>query len=156
MARRRKLEGADRIKRLFRNLPDAARAEMVEVLEGGSSDIERAIIKETPRRTGALVAAIKRKVLKQTLSAKIGIIGPPSERRSIFYGRILDLGRRAQVAKAVRRAPSGKISRHTVNVRAIAPKRFISGPRTDARTLIASRLRGVWDRILKRLAEGGQ
>ncbi|MDX3908420.1 MAG: hypothetical protein QHC67_01180 [Sphingobium sp.] len=135
-------------------MPDAARSEMAEVLEDGSADIQKAVLRETPRRKGALQNAIRTKVLKQTLSAKIGIIGPPAERRSVFYGRILDLGRRAQVVKAVRRAPSGKVSRYLMRVRGIAAKRFISGPRTDARALIANRLRGVWDRILKRLSGG--
>lgn len=150
MARRRS-RGSTEIRALFRALPDAAREEMVDVLEGGSRSILANMIRRAPKgKTGKLRRGLKYKVSRAALTARIGLVDTPKSRNRIFYARILDLGRRAQVAKAVRRTASGKISRYTIRVKGFTGLHFITGEYTNLRTVMGEKLRGAWDRILKR------
>lgn len=154
MARRRS-RGSTEIRKLFRALPDAAREEMGDVLESGSRSILANMIRRTPKgKSGQLRRGLKYKVSKATLTARIGLIGTPRERNRLFYARILDLGRKAQVAKAVRRTASGKLSRYLVRVRGFTGLRFITGEYGNLRTVMGEKLRGAWDRILKRAGIG--
>lgn len=145
-----KIDGIAALRRTIRGLPDAARAEMADVLDEGSLTIQRLMLTRAPRRTGRMRTGIRRKLSRAALTVLIGLVGSQQERRKLFYGRILDLGRRAQVVKAVRRSKSGKISRYRMRVGAIAPKRFITGQYSYARGVINDKLRGIWQRILSR------
>lgn len=150
----RRVQGGASIRRLFRSLPDAARDEIATVLDDGSREIERQMVARAPRRTGALQAGIKRRLRRNSLSVSIGITGTKAEKRKLFYARILDLGRKGQTVTANRRSTGGGTSRYTMRVRAIGAKRFVTGRYSDARAVLNSRLKGVWDRILRRVAGG--
>lgn len=154
MAKARRWKGAKSFRRLLKNMPNAMHAEMEDVLDEGSLDIQRAMVARTPRRSGALRAGIKRRVLRKSLSAKIGLIGTPRGRARLFYGRILDLGRRSQLVTARRRKPSGGISTYVMRVRGTIPLHFVTGRYIELRTIIGRRLKGVWDRALNSLAGG--
>lgn len=152
MARRRS-RGSTEIRALFRALPDAAREEMVDVLEGGSRSILANMIRRAPKgKTGKLRRGLKYKVSKATLTARIGLVDTPKSRSRIFYARILDLGRRAQVVKRVRR---GNSKPYNMNVKAFTGLRFITGEYTNLRTVMGEKLRGAWDRIIRRAGGNG-
>lgn len=152
MARpRRRVKGAASVRRVLRALPDAARAEILDVMEAGSVDLHRLIVANTPRRTGDLRAGIKRRVLKQTMRMQVGLIGTKKGRAKLFYGRILDLGRKAQSVRVNRKGARTYVMR----VRRIAPKRFVSGRYPDVRKIMNARLKGIWDRVLRTAATGG-
>lgn len=150
----RRWRGSRSFRRLMRNLPDAMHGEMADAIDDGSRDILAEMVARAPSRRGALRAGLKRRVLRKTLRARIGLIGPPKERNRLFYARILDLGRKAQSVRVKRRKPKGGVSAYVMKVRAIAGKRFITGRMPELRTALNRRLKGIWDRALKRVSGG--
>ncbi|MBY0583269.1 MAG: HK97 gp10 family phage protein [Sphingomonas sp.] len=154
-----------RARRILRQLPDAMRAELVDALNRGGDALVATVKSRTPRRSGALAAGIRKKVLPQSLRLRVGLVGPVKERRQLFYGRILDLGRKAQtVAVAPRKYANRTFVRQggrrvalktfVVRVRAIAPKRFITGQYPQARSIITGQVKFIWERALARIAGG--
>lgn len=143
-----------RARRVFKQLPDAMKAELVDALNKGGDAVVVAIRSRTPRRSGALAAGIVKKVLPQTLRLRVGLVGPIRERRKLFYGRILDLGRKGQVVTARRAFGNGKVSTYKLNVRSIAPKRFITGSYPKARAIINGQVKFIWERALARIGRG--
>jgi hypothetical protein len=157
-----KVRKSRNLKRLWRGMPGAVSAEMVTVLDRGGRALQAKMRANTPRRTGRLQAAILYRVLPKTLRLRVGLIGPKRER--LFYGRIQDLGRKAQVVTVSRRKVAGStlVNRRRVahpsyllRVRAMKAKRFVTGRYPDLRATIGNDLRGIWDRSLKRLALNG-
>jgi hypothetical protein len=69
------------------------------------------MIGRAARRTGALVAGLAFKVFPKTLRLQVGLLTKAVNRR-LFYGRILDLGRKGQAGVAKRRS-SGERSAAT-------------------------------------------
>lgn len=151
MAARNLWRGGKAFRRVMKGLPVAVHREMEDVLEDGGRDIRRLIVAKVRRRTGALARGIQYRLLRKTLRLRVGLIGSPRARAKLFYGRILDLGRKAQTVKVTRRNTRPYVMR----VRRIAPQRFITGSYAAARSVIQRRLRGVWDRALRAVAGGG-
>jgi len=148
---RRHVEGQEDVRKILRGLPDASRDEIVSTLEASADEIRPIMVERAPRRSGDLQSGILSRVNRQSMTARIGLIGPPKQRRSLFYGRILDLGRRAQDRWVTRRMPSGNRSRYLMRISAIAPKKFVTGRFPEARATLQDKLRGVWGRILARI-----
>ncbi|MEH3107148.1 MAG: hypothetical protein PGN09_07660 [Sphingomonas fennica] len=151
-----------RIRRIFRGLPDTARNEMVRLLDEGGRAMVGAIRARTPRLRGRLQAGIRYQVYRASLRLRVGLIGVRSNSR-LFYGRILDRGRRAQTVTVSRR----KIARSTLvngrrdahrpyqlRVRALPARRFVSGRYPDLKARIGNSLRGYWDRVLRQISGG--
>lgn len=165
MAKRR-WSGMNRVRRILRNLPDAMQVEMGDALEDSGREIAAAMAGRTPERTGALRKGIKYRVLRKSLRLRVGLIDAPRVRNKLFYGRILDLGRKAQTVTVRRRIagvaqpgggkalPGARVAKYLMRVRGIAPKRFVTGRYPDLRAALNQRLRGIWDRALRRVAGG--
>lgn len=176
MARRRSVRGMSRIKRLFRRLPDALASEIVVELNVTGRDILAAVKARTPRRTGALQGGESHKVLPKSLRLQVGLLGTPKGRARLFYGRIQDLGRKAQVVLVQRRrrvkaAIGGRstsmlrtergrkkkediVATYRMKVPAMKGKRFVTGRFTDLRRTLNANLRGIFTRALARTAGG--
>lgn len=144
----------------MRALPDAMREEVGDALEEGGRTIAAAMAERTPMRTGAARKGIKYRVLRRQMKLRVGLIDAPKARNKLFYVRILDLGRKAKTVTASRYVGGGaggtprRRIKYLMRVRAIAPKRFITGRYTDLRTALNEKLRGIWDRALGRIAGG--
>lgn len=163
MARSR-LKGLPRVRRIMRGMPDAMREEIADALEESGPELAAEMSGRAPNRTGALRAGIKWRVLRKTMRLRVGLIDAPRVRNKLFYSRILDLGRKAQTVTVNRRIagvaqPGGgkavegaRVARYTMRVRAIAPKRFVTGRYPDLRAKINRRLRGIWSRALNKIA----
>ncbi len=149
-----KLKGAPRVKRLMRRLPDAAQVEIVHALRDTGPKLAREMQSRAPRRTGALRAGITWKLFPKTLRLQAGLIGTKRGRARLFYGWILEYGRKGGTVKAKRRTKSGGYSVYAMRVSRIAPMRFVTGNFHGLRTQLQARLRGIWGRILSR-ASGG-
>lgn len=150
--KRRPVKGAASVRRVMRALPDAARDELLEVLESGSVEIQRLVIAKTPTKSGALRKGVKRRVLKKTMRMQVGLLGTKRGRSKLFYGRIQDLGRKAQTVSVTRGRAKGKA--YLMRVRAMKGKKFVTGSYPDARKSITQRLRGIWDRVLRKASAG--
>ena len=145
----------------MRALPEAMREEIGDALDESGRAIAAAMVERTPTRTGALRKGIKHRVLRRQMKLRVGMIDAPKARNKLFYGRILDLGRKAQtvtVSRYVGGGASGSPRRrvkYLMRVRAIAPKRFVTGRYPDLRNALNEKLRGIWDRALRRISGGG-
>jgi hypothetical protein len=132
---------------LIKKLPDAAKAEVVELLQETGAQVlteQRAMVK---KRTGALSRALSMKVLPKSMRLQVGLVGKPINRK-LFYGRIIQSGRKAQTVRARKRG--GKP--YLMKIRGTAPHNFIY-PYT--REQLAAPFKSLWDRILKRTAGAG-
>ncbi|QUT04840.1 HK97 gp10 family phage protein [Sphingobium phenoxybenzoativorans] len=145
-------------------MPDAMHRELEDVLDQGGADIQKAMIARTPRRTGKLAAGIKKRVLRKSLRLRVGLLGTPKGRAKLFYGRIVDLGRRSQLVTVTRRKVAGSVlvrgrkvagEPYVMRVRGFSGRRFVTGRMPDVRNLLNQRLKSVWDRVLKKAASGG-
>lgn len=168
-----KPKGIARFRRLLRRLPGVVRGEIVAELYVTGRQMVQAVLAKTPNRRGALRSGIKSKVLPTSLRLQIGLIGSKAERAGLFYGRIQDLGRRAQIV-SVRRYRRGarsldvdrfKLGRgggksakltttYQMRVRGMAPKRFITGRYPDLRQTLNQNLRGIFARSLTKIGNG--
>ncbi len=167
MARSR-LRGAGRFRRTLKALPAAISGEIVVELNVTGREVRSLMQAKAPKKTGKLAAGITYRVLPKSLRMQVGLIGSQKQRNDLFYGRIQDLGRKAQVVRVLRRHgtfthsfnPNGTrkktlASTYVLRVAAMAPKRFITGRYTDMRASLNANLRGIWTRALSVAAAGG-
>lgn len=169
------LRKSKRFRRLLRGLPEAMRSQLVGVLERGGPILQGAMRVRAPKRTGFGVQGIKYRVYPKSLRLRVGLIDTPAGRAKRFYMRIQDLGRRAQTVTVRRRRrvasefdPRGIlrtgrgnrkraediVATYQMRVRAMAPKRFVTGKYPELRRAIGGALRGIWTRALNTLAGG--
>lgn len=154
MAVRTRLKGAKSIRRIMRAVPDTMSAELVHVLNDTGPKMARQMQARTPRRTGALAAGIKWKVMPKTLKMQVGLLGTKRGRAKLFYGFILNYGRKAKTVRAKRRNASGSVSVYPLRVRAYPAQHFVTGAMPDLRRMMQERLRAVWDKVLTKAATG--
>lgn len=145
-----KVTGARAFRKRLKQLPDAVSAEIVTVLNEGGQQIRAAMAARARRRTGKLAAGIKYKVLPNTLRLQVGLLGTPRGRAKLFYGYILDKGRKKQTVTITRGPRKG----HTMKIRARKGDYFVSGRYRELRSLINTRANQVFDRALRRIGEG--
>ena len=148
----RRIRGDVGFLKLIRQLPSAARDEMGDMLDGAGAQLAQAIKADTPVRTGVLRQAITWQLLRKSLKLRVGLIGRRSN-RDLFYGRIVEFGRRGQTAKAARRF-GGKVVRYSVRVKARAGHPFVYKRRPNLRDQLGGRLRNYWNDVLARAGEG--
>lgn len=176
---RNKVRGLARFRRLIRRMPDAVRGEIVTELYVTGRQMLAAVLARTPRKSGFLREGISQKVLPKSLRLQIGLLGrrnPSGDDR--FYGRIQDLGRKAQIVTVQRRRrvavklssgrtvnmlrvgsgrrkrPEDIVATYTVKVRAMAGKRFVTGRYPDLRRTLNENLRGLFTRAASSIAGG--
>jgi hypothetical protein len=113
--------GTKSAKRLVKNIPEAMRAELVEALNEGATDLYRAVYSRTPHKTGALQGQLRKRVYPKTLRLRIGFFRGGKNSKA-YIARILEFGRKAQTV-AIRRGPRagsqmnvGAIARETVRL----------------------------------------
>lgn len=163
------IRGSKSFRRLLRGLPDAMKAEMADVLTktrpAAEALVSGRLEATTKSRTGALRAGVKSKVFPKTLRLQVGFLGTKAGRAKLFYARILDLGRKAQTVTVTRRKVTNSPlvggrrvggNPYKMKVRAIAAKRFVTGGIGPLGRVINTKLNGVWDRAVRRVAAGDE
>lgn len=140
----RRVRGDRAFIKLIKQLPDAAKSEMVNLLQETGAQVLTEQSARVPKRTGTLNRALSMKVLPKSLRLQAGLIGKPINRK-LFYGRIIQSGRRGQTVRARRRG--GKT--YLMKIRGMAPRNFIY---PYSREQLYAPFRALWDRVLKRAA----
>lgn len=150
-----RVKGGARVRRFLRAMPDGVRGEIVTAFDHFGREMASTMRSRTPHRTGALLSRITYKVFPRTLRMQVGLIAGKRVRNRLFYARILDLGRKAQIVQARRRTQSGQVSTYSMRVRGIPAKRFVTGPLGQSRAALNRHTRGIFERALRRTAGGG-
>jgi hypothetical protein len=164
-----RVQGIISTRRLLKRMPDAVRAQLADAMTQAGPELASSMIARAPRGpTGNLVAGIAWKFYPTSLRLVVGFIGKRLNRK-LFYARILEGGRRAQVVTVTRNRTTGGFGKmyrrhgrtrmvgtpYEIKVRALPARRFVYGPLTDLRKVMARRLSGIWDRALASVAGGG-
>lgn len=160
-------KGLARVRRMFRQIPVAAKQEIHDVLDRGGRTIVAYMRSHAPQRSGALRTGISYRVMA-TLKLRAGLLGTKRGRARLFYGRIQDLGRKAQTVTVTRRKrgvntglsggrkkASDVAGVYRLRVKPMRPKRFITGRMPDLRNNLTRDLKTVWSRILQRIGGTG-
>ena len=146
---------------LFDAIPQAAQDELdgllIDIGEMAYSE-QRA---DVPERTGALASGLRIQELLNSLRVRVGLIGLAGGRAKLFYGRIINFGRRAQVVIVSRRKPgiakrtsSGRkraddiAATYALRVKPMPPREFITAPRPEFQAAVAQRLANFWSRVM--------
>lgn len=146
----RRVTGGAKIKALLRGAPAEIRKELADVLARGGNALQFLMKRRAPSRTGKLRAGISFQVWPRSLVMKVGLLKTKAGRSELFYGRIQDLGRKAQT-RTVRRANARP---YVMRVRGMAGKRFVTGRFPELRAAIQERTRGLFRRALSRISGG--
>lgn len=159
-----RIRGLEAAYALFNALPQAAQAELATTL--GTIADEALEIQESlvPVRTGDLKAALTIDKALEALRVRVGLLG--KGRSKVFYGRIVEFGRRAQTVRVIRgtiasvrsyvskrrRARAQKLRKaYLLRVPAMAARPFVHiESRIDA--VAARYMADFWDRTLNRSA----
>jgi len=138
-------------------------SELIKLFDTLPADAEDAIKEELPKAAGAILALEKNDVAVRTgdlwrgltiqtlndgLKVRAGLIGAAAAggRSNLFYGRIVELGRKAQVVLVERRRRVGGklrtvrgrkvaadiVKAYNLTVRAEPPRPFVDTPQTEA------------------------
>jgi hypothetical protein len=153
--KKRGLKGAGQVRRMLRQMPDAVQTEIVDLYRRTEAPALAIARGGAPVRTGALRAALGTKILPRSLRFQVGLIGKRVS-REFFYGRILEVGRKAKTV-SVRRSTSQGVSAYALRVSAIPAVRYdiVQGrARARIRQLIVDPLQNLWDKALRRAALG--
>lgn len=143
------LRGVASVRKLLRQLPPAVKEEMADALRDIGPEYLQAVKADAPVRTGALRNALSFSVLKASLRLRVGLIGKKLNSK-FFYGRIIELGRKAQ-AVTIRRGPRTGAK---MRVRAMAPRRFVYKKRPELRARLGNRLNSFWEHALATAGQG--
>lgn len=125
-------------------MPDAVQGQLRSELDDGGRIFRAAMQARAPKATGAVRAGLSHRILPKTLRLKIGYVGGKRqiEREGLFYARIQDLGRKAQVVKITRGPRKGR----SMRIRAMPGKRFVTGRYPEARVAFGRRLLKAYER----------
>jgi hypothetical protein len=156
--RRSSVKGATSFRRLVRQLPDASQAELLVLLNQAGPVIAARMKARTPvlatprkdRQAGALRDGIAWKVNARSMTLQVGLLGTPRGRAKLFYGHIIDVGRKAKTVTIKRGAHEGS----ALHVRALTPLRLVYKGLQDFRSGFLPEYRQLMDRILLRAAQG--
>lgn len=161
-----RVKGIISTRRLLRRVPDAVKQELAQVMTSAGPELTNLMRGRAPHgATGRLAEGLNWKFYASSLKLVVGFIGKRVNER-LFYARILEFGRKAQtVSVSRRRRGAQKLTRnkraedivavYRLKVRPLQPRRFVYSKTGNVRAVMRRRLNGIWDRVLTKLAGGG-
>jgi hypothetical protein len=158
MAQRSRVRGDKGFRKILKQLPDSARAEMADVMKGVGIDLAKAMQADAPvlrrprkgRTAGALRAGISYKLAVKSLNLRVGLVGTKRGRSNLFYGGIVEAGRPEQTVKIKRGPRAGS----EMKVGAVAAHPFVYKQRPELRRELNARLKSYWTNVLTAAAAG--
>jgi hypothetical protein len=145
MATRSRVRGGRGFRKILKQLPDAAREGMADILDLYGSQLLTAMRQDVPVDTGYLKGRLSKRLARKSLLLRVGFIGKGDNGpvRSVtrktnrgrrrnndqfvgkqFYGRFVEFGRKAKTVRVTRRA---KVLRITGNNRNGNKREFTYG-----------------------------
>jgi hypothetical protein len=144
---------------LFGAIPEAAREQLGAELAAIGSDVLAAQKGDVAKRTGQLEQGLQLKLFLEQLRVRVGLLDLKGGRSRLFYGRIVESGRRARTVLVERRRRVGgrlrtnrgrKVagdvaSTYSLRVQPKAPRPFVHVDRPGLR--VEQRLADFWSRV---------
>jgi hypothetical protein len=165
--RKRRVRGVASVRKLLRQLPDDAKNEIIVELNVSGREMLPRMQGRAPYKTGATRSGLSFKVLPKSLRLQIGLLGTKAGRSKLFYARIQDLGRKAQVV-TVRRFRAGgqrlyfrghkfgpSVQMYPMHVPFMKGKRFVTGGMRDLRVILQRNLKNIWSQALRKFTSAG-
>lgn len=153
MTRKHRYEGVRQVRRILRQLPPEATEHMASVMKRFGRKFLVAMHLYVPIKTGALRRGLSVKFLRRTLRLRVGFVGKRINRR-LYYGRIVQGGRKAQTVIVKRRRGSKQPYSYRVKERAAKP--FVRG--TPAMRSVHEQLQKTlsvfWNDVLRKVSGG--
>jgi hypothetical protein len=164
------MKGVSAIRSLLKRLPEEVRQELIVQHHLTGREVLGLQKGKVPVDTGALQRGLSMKVLPASTQLKVGLVGKPINRR-LFYGRIVQFGRKAQVVIAARTHGSiegrklfgrgyknaalkaGIKGVYRLRVKAMRPRNFIY---LLTKAQLVEPYTKIWERALLKAAQGGQ
>lgn len=152
------LQGVASVRKLLRNMPASVKNEMADTLVDIAPEYLAAVKADTPVATrarvpghklGSLRDAITAKVLRSSLRLRVGLLGR-KKLLDLFYGRIVELGRKSKTV-TIKRGPRAGAK---MRIRERAPQHFVYKARPELRTRLNNRLNSFWEHALQHAGEG--
>jgi hypothetical protein len=163
-----RVQGLAEAESLFSRVPDAARAEMAEVLEFAGDDLLAGQRADVPKATGFLASTLAVRILIDELKVRVGLFreGRRAGQSDNFYGRIIEFGRKFQTVTVQRRRRVGGVLRtrrgrkraedvvaiYSLKVKARAPRPFIFTGRVGR---VEQRLANFFSAVMSRAGANG-
>jgi hypothetical protein len=157
----RDVDGLAQTYSLFDAIPESARNRLAAELGLIATDVLAAQRSDVAKRTGELSAGLSEEVQIDELRARVGLLGIKGGRSKLFYGRIVEAGRRAQVVLVQRRRRGGGKLRlgpgrrkraediaatYSLRVSPLPPRPFVHVDRPEIRA--EERLAGFWAQVI--------
>lgn len=146
-----RVTGLAEVYALIDKLPDAARKELGAELPDIGQDILAAERRDVAKRTGALSAGLGVQFLVDRLRLRVGLLGLRGANRRLYYGLIVEAGRKAHVVlvdrkrRAKGRARAAQVaSTYAMRVTPLAARPFVHVVRPALDQKIAGRLANFW------------
>lgn len=166
-----RIDGTEMVLRRFDQISDAAHAQLGVELAIIGRDLRERQQAAAPERTGALRGGLSVWLMLEQLKVRIGLLTQGRGKSNLFYGRIIEFGRKAQTVivqrrrrvkvaigggeqKAILRKARGRklaadiASTYSMKVKARAPHPFIFVP--NAQEEATQRLVNFWDQTLSK------
>ena len=151
--RRSTIKGAASFRRLLKRLPDSTDQRLIAVLQKAGPILADRMRARVPHRTGHLETAISWRVTPSTKNLKVGLLTKASNKK-LFYGHILDVGRKDKIVRATRHDKGGGVSTYLLHVKARAGLFLEAAGLRDFRDDVLPDFRKLMDEILTDAARG--
>jgi hypothetical protein len=149
VARKRRIRGDRRFRKILARLPMAIREEMLVMLDDVGDELLPLMRAGAPVKTGAVRGALSKRLQRGIVRLRVGLVGKPINRR-LFYAGIIEFGRKAGGRGIKRGTP-----KYNAGVGRMLRRPFINTPATRAiRNNLAGKITPYWDRVLARAAAG--
>lgn len=109
-------------KQLLSRMPESVAAEFRKIHDQVGRFVLNRALSRVPRKTGALAAGLSYRVTPKTLKLRVGILGKRLNQK-LFYGRIMEFGRKGKTVIATRKGTYGRARGMGLNVRSNRYKR---------------------------------
>lgn len=158
-----KVQGLAEANAFMGAIPVAARHEFADMAGKIGRDVLAAQKRDVAKRTGKLEAGLSLALLTEQLRVKVGLLGIKRGRSSLFYGILVETGRKAQTVLVTRRLKrkvrgngrngtkrpvSYEGKPYPMQVKALAARPFIHKDRPEIRA--EQRLADFWSQVVGR------
>ncbi len=137
--------------RLLKQMPAAVNEEAADILDAYGERVLAAQRADAPVKSGKLLAGLSKKLLRKSLRLRVGLVGTPRGRAKLFYGFIVEQGRKAQTVNVTRKRG---VAPYKLRVKARAAQHFVYKKRPDLRSDFQRRIGLFWNDVLARAGEG--